>query len=218
MAMGPFIIDVLWVPPCFKGPHKVSDHFFSTPYRNSFTKLCFSPLSLQRVNIRRAPLSRPPASSVGLSLVPFHTALGCAQLLSCVRLFTTPWTAARLVPLSVGFSRQEYWSGLSCPPPGDLSNPGLEPRSPTLQVDSLSSEPPGKKATLIAALQLANDESKFLCIISCPLSKDLHDEFLPKFNSRKHFCLHRCMCMLSIVKKTTISATQYASLLGLAVR
>ena len=78
---GPFIIDVLWVPPGFKGPHKVSDHFFSTCYRNSFTKLCFSLLSLQRVNISRAPLSRLPTSSVELSLVPFHTALCC--VLSC---------------------------------------------------------------------------------------------------------------------------------------
>ena len=43
-----------------------------------------------------------------------------------------------------GFSRQEYWSGLPCPPSGDLPNPGIEPRSPTLQVDSLLPEPPGK--------------------------------------------------------------------------
>ena len=43
-----------------------------------------------------------------------------------------------------GFSRQEYWSGLPCPPPGDLPNPGTEPRSPALQADSLPSEPPGK--------------------------------------------------------------------------
>ena len=43
-----------------------------------------------------------------------------------------------------GFSRQEYWSGLACPPPGDLPNSGFESRSPTLQVDSLSTEPPGK--------------------------------------------------------------------------
>ena len=41
-----------------------------------------------------------------------------------------------------GFSRQEYWSGLPCPPPGDLPNPGIEPRSPTVQADSLPSEPP----------------------------------------------------------------------------
>ena len=47
-------------------------------------------------------------------------------------------------PPSMGFSRQEYWSGLLCPPPGDLPNPGIEPRSPALQADSLKSEPPGK--------------------------------------------------------------------------
>ena len=51
--------------------------------------------------------------------------------LSRVRLFVTPWTAARQAPLSMGFSRQEYWSGLPCPPPGDLPNPGTEPTSLT---------------------------------------------------------------------------------------
>ena len=56
----------------------------------------------------------------------------------------TPWTAARQAPLSMGFSRQEYWSGYPFPSPGDLPNPGIEPRSPTLQVDSLPCEPPGK--------------------------------------------------------------------------
>ena len=55
-------------------------------------------------------------------------------MLSCfshVGLFATPWTVARQVPLSMGFSRQEYWSGLLCPPPGDLPNPGFEPTSLT---------------------------------------------------------------------------------------
>ena len=47
----------------------------------------------------------------------------------------------------MGFSRQEYWSGLSCPPPGHLPNPGIQPGSPTLQADSLPSEPPGKLAS-----------------------------------------------------------------------
>ena len=55
-----------------------------------------------------------------------------------------PWTIACEAPLPKGFSRQEHWSGLPCPPPGDLPNSGIEPRSPTLQVDSLPSEPPGK--------------------------------------------------------------------------
>src|SRR5574339_62144 len=64
--------------------------------------------------------------------------------LSRVRLFATPWTVAYHSPLSMGFSRQEYWSGLPFPSPGDLPNPGIEPRSPTLRVDALPSEPPGK--------------------------------------------------------------------------
>ena len=58
---------------------------------------------------------------------------------SRVRLFATPWTVAHQVPLSMGFSRQEYWSGLPFPSPGDLPNPGIEPRSPTLQADALTS-------------------------------------------------------------------------------
>ena len=55
----------------------------------------------------------------------------------------TPWTVARQTPLSVGFSRQEYWSGLPCPSPGDLPNPGIEPRSPACRHNSLPTEPPG---------------------------------------------------------------------------
>ena len=67
----------------------------------------------------------------------------CVKSLSHVRLFATPWTVARQDPLSMVFSRQEYWSGLPFPSPGDLPNPGIEPGSPALQADTLSSEPPG---------------------------------------------------------------------------
>ena len=59
---------------------------------------------------------------------------------SCVWLFVTPWTVDCQTPLSMGFSRQEYWNGLPCPPPGDIPGPGIEPTSPessVLQVDSL---------------------------------------------------------------------------------
>ena len=63
---------------------------------------------------------------------------------SPVLLFATPWTVTHQVPLSMGFSRQENWSGLPCPPPGDLPNPGIKPRSPELQAVSSPSEPPGK--------------------------------------------------------------------------
>ena len=64
--------------------------------------------------------------------------------LSRVRLFATLWTVSHQAPLSVGFCRQEYWSGLPLPSPGGLSNPGIEPGSPALQADALPSEPPGK--------------------------------------------------------------------------
>ena len=66
------------------------------------------------------------------------------KLLSHVRLFVTPWAVAHQAPPSMGFSRQEYWSGLPFPSPGDLPDLGIEPRSPTLEADALTSEPPGK--------------------------------------------------------------------------
>ena len=65
------------------------------------------------------------------------------KLLSCIQLFATPWTVGILHPPSMGFSRQEYWSGLPFPSPGDLSKPGIEPGSSALWVDALPSEPPG---------------------------------------------------------------------------
>ena len=67
------------------------------------------------------------------------------KLLSLVWLFATPWTVAHQVPRSMGFSRQEYWSGLPFPFPRDLPNPGIEPGSPSLQTDALPSEPHTQK-------------------------------------------------------------------------
>ena len=58
--------------------------------------------------------------------------------------FVTPWTLALQAALSMEFSRQEYWSGLPFPSPGDLPDPGMKPRSSTFQADSLPSKPPGK--------------------------------------------------------------------------
>ena len=71
-----------------------------------------------------------------------------AKLLSRVQIFATPWTVALQAPLSMGSPRQEYLRGLPFPPPGDLPNPGIEPRSlalQALQADSLPSEPPKVK-------------------------------------------------------------------------
>ena len=82
--------------------------------------------------------------------------LMCACLLSrfsCVRLFATPWTVAHWAPLSMGFSRQEYWSGFLCSPPGDLPHPGIKPEASCifcLAGRFFTCEPLGK---LIAKLQ-----------------------------------------------------------------
>ena len=92
-----------------------------------------------------------PVSCIELGLVIYltygniHVSILFSQIiplsLSCVRLFVTLWTVAHQAPLSMGFSRQEYWSGLLFPSPGDLPNPGIEPGSPVLQEDSLLAEP-----------------------------------------------------------------------------
>ena len=73
-----------------------------------------------------------------------HVECVCAWVLSPVRLLSTPWAVAHQAPLSVGFPRQEYWSRLPFPPPGELPDPGIKLSSPELQANSLPTEPPGK--------------------------------------------------------------------------
>ena len=90
-------------------------------------------------------LSEHQTSTVPLShLIIDVLAYVHAQLLSHVQLCVTPWTIAFQVPLPLGFSRQEYWSGLPCPPPGDLPDPGIEPESPALAGRSFTTAPPRK--------------------------------------------------------------------------
>ena len=89
---------------------------------------------------------------LGGSMVSWLCAVLC-QVASVVSDSVTPCTIARQAPLSTGFSRQEYWSGLPCPPPGDLPNSGIKTRCP--QADALLSEPPGKpKNTGVGSLSL----------------------------------------------------------------
>ena len=73
---------------------------------------------------------------------------------SRVQLFETLWTIVFQAPVSTEFSRQEYWSGLPCPPPGDLFNPAIEPTSLALQVVSLLTEPPGKPDSAVGVKRL----------------------------------------------------------------
>ena len=79
-----------------------------------------------------------------ISMTESGSKLEKVKSLSHVRLFATPRAVAHQAPPSMGFSRQEYCSGLPFPSPGDLPDPGIEPRSPALQADALISEPPGK--------------------------------------------------------------------------
>ena len=98
-------------------------------------------------------MSRVSSEGLGEPLTPRQTPRKIKQenitelklkSLSRVRLFAIPWTVVYQDPQSMEFSRQEYWSGLPFPSPGDLPNPGIEPGSPALQADALQSEPPGK--------------------------------------------------------------------------
>ena len=96
---------------------------------------------------------------------------------SHVRLFSISWTVAHQAPLSMGISRQEYWSGSPCPPPGDLPDPGNEPASPVspaLRVDSLPTEPPGKPWLLLLIywklLRLLATPSSSRCLIKVALT------------------------------------------------
>ena len=79
--------------------------------------------------------------------------------LSRVQLFVIPWTVVYQASLSMGFSRQGYWSGLPFPSPGDLPDPGIKPRSPALQAYALPSEPPGKQGEK-TALRMGENHSK----------------------------------------------------------
>ena len=73
---------------------------------------------------------------------------------SHVQLFVTLWTVACQAPLSMGFLRQEYWSRLPFPPPGNLPDPAIKPGSPALHADSLPSEPPGKPSLFAIKTQI----------------------------------------------------------------
>ena len=66
------------------------------------------------------------------------------NLFSCIQLFATPWNVAHQAPLCMELPRQEYWSGLPCPPPGDLLHPEIKPGSPALAGKFFMAEPPGK--------------------------------------------------------------------------
>ena len=90
----------------------------------------------------------------------FNTSWSEVKSLSRVRLFETPWIIAPQAPRSMGFFRQEYWSGLPFPFPGDLPDPGIEPRSPALQADAQVSRIAGRRFNLWATREATKLEGK----------------------------------------------------------
>ena len=115
-----------------------------------------------------------------ITIIKWYLSSLKVKLLSRVRLFATPWTVAYQVPQSMEFSRQEYWSWLPFPSPGDLPNPGIEPRSPALQADALPSEPPGKPIYQVYLLSLVTCGEVLFLIIFLPISLSIHCWFLPQ--------------------------------------
>ena len=102
----------------------------------------------------------------------FLWSLCCAASLSRVWLFATPRTVAHQAPLSMGILQEEYWSGQPCPSPGGLPHPGIEPKFPALQEDSLASESPGKpKNTGMGSLTLLQGifptQESNQCLLHC---------------------------------------------------
>ena len=80
----------------------------------------------------------------------------------------TPWTVAPQAPLSMGFPRQESWSGLPFPPQGDLPNPGMKPASPALAGGFFPTEPPGKHAKKVNTFLIIRPGSGFGNLSGCP--------------------------------------------------
>ena len=136
----------------------------SNPFNNSVRYLIFI-LQLRELKLRKLKDTQLLSSFIGYMRVRVLSRFSHAQLSAAL------WTVACRAPLSMGFSRQEYWSELPCHPPGDLPNPGIKPWSPTLQADSLPFEPPGylcakyEKCLMFTVLLFNWEESKFLIVM-----------------------------------------------------
>ena len=115
-----------------------------------------------------------------------------SRMLSCfsqVQLLVTLWTVAHQAPLSLGFSRQEYWSGLPCPPPGDLPDPGIKPTSltsPAWQVDYLPLAAPEKPILYMYDICIRQSQTPALSPTTFPSG---NPEFLFFFKSVSLFVL-----------------------------
>ena len=113
------------------------------PFSQIIPPLC-SPAESKRLFYTPVSLLLSRIQGYHYHLSKLHIYVLKVKSLSRVQLFATPWIVAHQAPLSMEFSRLEYWSGLPFPSPGDLLDPGIEPMSPSLQAHTLTSEPPRK--------------------------------------------------------------------------
>ena len=95
---------------------------------------------------------------------------------SRVQHFETPWTGACQAPLSMGFSRQEYWNEFPCPAPGDIPNPGIKTKSPALQADSLPTKPTGKPIYIVYLYFISYSSEVRMMVIAVFLRKCTHGQ------------------------------------------
>ena len=152
----------------------------------------------------------PPGSPVPgilqartLEWVPFPSPMHAWMLsrFSSVQLCETLWTAAHQAPLSPGFSRQESWSGLLFPSPGDLPDPGMEPRLPSLQADSLPSEPPGKP--WVSSVVMQTHCTTWLLWVTLLVTKGVSD----KGNQGKYEVYAACSAVISPLSLNQVSVS-----------
>ena len=133
-------------------------------FATTLVKTCHSQIRQTMQSLRLSPLK-----------VLADSTITCAWMFRCfsqVWLCAVLWTAAGQAPLSMGFSREEFWSGVPCPPPRDLSNPGIEPtflKSPTLAGGFFTTKAPGKPTILQYPLLNMNFYDKIKCIHLCHL-------------------------------------------------
>ena len=116
-------------------------------------------------------LALEPYFCIFIKVAPLIVTRACVRACSVVSDSATPWTVACQAALSLGFSRQEYWSGLPCPPPGDLPDPGIKPASPALQAGSLPLSHPGRpRSNTLTSKEEPVAKSKCLPRTSCSIS------------------------------------------------
>ena len=144
----------------------------------------------------RAQRQEQTEADAAVRVSQHHDPDACVCVLSHfnhVRLFVTPWTVAPQVPLSMGFCRQEYWSGLPCPSPGDLPDPGMEPEPVILRSPALAS---GFFTTKVTWDTPGNEDELPLCPGTRPLGErkfprdEPHYQMLSFSNEKYRYCLN----------------------------